>query len=295
VTVDLLFDLARDALADTWTMVPVLFVLYMALEVLARSRGAQLAAAARRIDGIGPLLGALLGVIPQCGMSVFVTSMFLSGRVTRGTLVATYIATSDEALPVLIAHGQHDRLVLAIVGGKLALGVAAGFAADALSPRRARHVREAEIHQHDADVAARPCGELHASDYARLAHHALGRTLNIFGWVFGLTLAIGVGLTLTGGDRWLEAAARHPYLAVVAAALFGLVPNCAASIAIAEGAVRGLLPFGATMAGLSAGAGYGPILLLKEASPRTAGGLLVTCLAISILAGVVLTAAAVTP
>lgn len=295
MTGNLLLDLARDALADTWTMVPVLFVLYMALEVIARSRGERLAGAARRIDGIGPLLGALLGVVPQCGMSVFVTSMFLSGRVTRGTLVATYIATSDEALPVLIAHGQHGQLVLAIVGAKLVLGMLAGFAVDAISPRRTRHVREAEVHVHDGDVAARPCGERHATDYGRLARHALGRTLNIFGWVFAFTLVIGVALTLTGGERWLEAASRYPYLAVAAAAVFGLIPNCAASIAIAEGAVRGLLPFGATMAGLSAGAGYGPILLLKEASPRTAGGLLLTCLVISILAGFGFTAVAFVP
>lgn len=291
VTLDLLRDLALDALADTWPMVPVLFVLYMLLEVVARSRGERLAAAARRIDGIGPLLGALLGIIPQCGMSVFVTSMFLSGRVSRGTLVATYIATSDEALPVMLAHGQQGRLVLLIIGAKLALGALAGFAVDAVSPRRSRHVEPAEIHEHDGDVSARPCGGDHATDYRRLARHALGRTLNIFGWVFAFTLAIGVTLALTGGAGWLEGATRHPYMAVVAAAVFGLIPNCAASIAIAEAALRGLLPFGATMAGLSAGAGYGPILLLKEAAPRTSVGLLITCLAISILAGIVLTAA----
>ena len=102
-----------------------------------------------------------------------------------------------------------------------------------------------------------------------------------------------VPVAVTGGAGWLEGATRHPYAAVVAAGVFGLIPNCAASIAIAEGALRGFLPFGATMAGLSAGAGYGPILLMKEASTRTAGGLLLTCLLISILAGVVLTAAGV--
>lgn len=288
MTADLLLELARDAVADTWTMVPVLFVLYMALEVLARTRGERLAAAARRIDGIGPVFGAALGIIPQCGMSVFVTSMFLSGRVSRGTLVATYIATSDEALPVLLAHGNQGAIVLWIVAAKLGLGTAAGLAVDALTRRRAQHVSEALGLAEEA--TARPCGGHHATDYGRLARHALGRTLNIFGWVLVMTLAIGIALALAGGDRVLASGARHPYLAVVVAGLFGLIPNCAASIALAEGAVRGFLPFGATMAGLSAGAGYGPILLLKEASPRTAVGLLLTCLVFSIAAGLALTA-----
>jgi hypothetical protein len=286
VTADLAFDLAIHALEDTWPMVPALFLLYMALEVLARSRSDRLAAAARRIDGIGPLFGAALGIVPQCGMSVFVTSMFLSGRVSRGTLVATYIATSDEALPVLLAHGHQGRLVLAIVGAKLLLGAAAGFGVDAVTRPRRQHVLEAP---QLAEATPRPCGGHHATDYGRLARHALGRTLNIFAWVFALTLAIGIALELSGGTDWLHAGTDHPYVAVVAAGFFGLIPNCAASIALAEAAVRGLLPFGATMAGLSAGAGYGPILLLRDASPRTAVGLLLTCLVISIAAGVALT------
>ena len=287
VTVDLL-NLVRDALGDTLPMIPLLFVLYAGLELLARDGGERLARIARSADSAGPVVGALLGVIPQCGMSVFMSSLFLWGRISRGTLVATYIATSDEALPVLLAHGRQGRLVLAIVGGKLLIAVTAGFLVDVVS-----HGRYHGIHgpSPDEGVAPRPCGTKHPTDYAKLARHALGRTLNIFGWVFALTLVVGALVHGTDGTAVVDAARRHRYLGVVATALFGLIPNCAASIAIAEGAVRGLLPFGATMAGLSAGAGYGPILLLKEGSTRTAAGLLLTCLGISIVAGVGITLA----
>jgi hypothetical protein len=263
-------------------MVPLLFVLYAALELLAVDGGHRLAGIARSADSAGPVLGALLGVIPQCGMSVFMSSLFLWGRISRGTLVATYIATSDEALPVMLAHGRQGRLVLAIVAGKLVIAVLAGFLVDLVVRERYHGVHGPPP---DEALAPRPCGTRHATNYGRLVRHALGRTLNIFGWVFAMTLLVGAVVHRVDGTAILEAATRHRFLGVIATALFGLVPNCAVSIAIAEGALRGLLPFSATMAGLSAGAGYGPILLLKEGSTRTAVSLLLTCLALSVTAG----------
>lgn len=287
MTPDSVLDLFWDALGDTAPMVPFLFVLYLALEVVARGGGGRLAALARRAGGIGPVLGAVLGVVPQCGMSVFITSLFLSGRVSRGTLVATYIATSDEALPVLIAHGGQGQLVLAVVLGKLVLGALAGLALDAVRPGQPA---AAALHG-EPPAAARPCGVTHATNYGKLARHALGRTLSIFLWVFAFTLAIGIAIAWTDATSWLSAAREHRYAGVVLTGMFGLIPNCAASIAIAEGAIRGLLPFGATMAGLSAGAGYGPVLLMRDGAPRIAVDLLLTCLGISIAAGLALTAA----
>lgn len=279
-------ELLRETLTDTAPMVPVLLVLYAGLELLARDGGTRLARVARSADSAGPIVGALLGVVPQCGMSVFMSSLFLWGRISRGTLVATYIATSDEALPVLLAHGRQGRLILAIVAGKVILGVIAGVIVDLFSRERYHGVHGPPP---DEALAPRPCGSKHATDYGRLVRHAFGRTLNIFGWVFALTLVIGIASRWSGAASILDVAGRQRYAGVIGAAVFGLIPNCAASIAIAEGAVRGLLPFSATMAGLAAGAGYGPILLLKEGSTRTAIELMLTCLAISVVAGLGLT------
>ena len=114
-----------DAFIDALPMVPVLFVLYAAFELLSHREGVKLLARSGGVGALGPLAGALLGVIPQCGMSVFMTSLYSAGRVSSGTLVATYIATSDEALPVLIAQGAAWRDVGSIVGIKVALAVPA--------------------------------------------------------------------------------------------------------------------------------------------------------------------------
>jgi hypothetical protein len=218
-------------------------------------------------------------------MSVFMSTLFLSGRISRGTLVATYIATSDEALPVLLAHGNQLPLVGAIVAGKIALGLVGGLLADALPGHRYYPGAPAgESPQGTAEVER----ELHRPDVGHLVKHALGRTLQIASWVFAVTFVLGIALHWLGGDAWIARVGRAPVLGVIGTALFGLIPNCAASIAIAEAAMRGLLPFSATMAGLSAGAGYGPIVLLKEGTNGTLIELLALCLGISIAAGLLL-------
>jgi hypothetical protein len=278
-------DILKEAAADTWPLVPALFVLYAGLEVAVRGGSLRLARLARHADAAGPFAGALLGVVPQCGMSVFMSTLFLSGRISRGTLVATYVATSDEALPVLLAHGTQFRLVGAILAGKLVLGVLGGLLVDALpGPRYYRGVPARDPGPSTAEVEH----ELHRPDVLHLVRHALGRTLQIVAWVLVVTFLLGVALHWLGGHAWLDHVSRRPVLGVIGAALFGLIPNCAASIAIAEGAMRGLLPFSATMAGLSAGAGYGPIVLLKDGSNGASLGLLGLCLGISIAAGCLL-------
>jgi hypothetical protein len=279
-------DILKEAAADTWPLVPALFVLYAGLEVAVRGGSLRLARLARHADAAGPFAGALLGVVPQCGMSVFMSTLFLSGRISRGTLVATYIATSDEAIPVLLAHGHQLRLVAAILGGKIVLGVAGGLLVDALpGPRYFRGLRASP-----PTGAAEVERELHRPDLLHLVRHALGRTVQIVAWVFAVTLLLGLAMAWLAGDEWLQLVSRHKAPGVIGVALFGLIPNCAASIAIAEGAMRGLLPFSATMAGLSAGAGYGPIVLLREGTNRTLVELLALCFGISVAAGLALAA-----
>jgi hypothetical protein len=272
---------------DTLPMLPVLFVLYTALELLSHHEGSRLMARAGLSRPFGPVAGALLGAIPQCGMSVFVTSLFLGSRVTAGTLVATYLATSDEAIPVLLAHGGEIRTVVTIVALKLVIGVVAGFAVDGLLP--------------SVVGTAAPAGgrswiqlhverEMHHAPWTRAMSHGLRRTMEIFGWVFGITLLLGVAIEVIGLSTIAAGTRRHPVLELLGTAVFGLIPNCSASIAIAEGYLRGVLTFGATLAGLCAGAGYGPILLLRRGLMRTAVRLLLICLAFSVAAGAIVAA-----
>ncbi len=125
-----IIELLLGSLADTYLMIPVLFVLYFILEYFSHTKQLDIVSRLKISGPLGPLAGTLLGIIPQCGMSVFVTTLYLSKRVTLGTLIATYLATSDEALPVLLANRGQENTILYIVGLKLLIGIVSGYVVD---------------------------------------------------------------------------------------------------------------------------------------------------------------------
>lgn len=287
-----LAEVPLDAVRDTLPLVPVLFVLYAVLEYVSHKKGFQLLARSRAGGAFGPVAGAILGVIPQCGMSVFMTSLYVSGRVTTGTLVSTYLATSDEALPVLLAHGRQGKAILTIIGIKLVAGTVAGLIVDHVLPARSSAARadrppsRLELHTE---------GELEHTRLTRVLAHSLRRTLEIFGWVLLVSMLLGALLAWVQPERLVGILRHSPVLEIVGTALFGLIPNCAASIAIAEGLIHGVLSFGAAVAGLSAGAGYGPIVLLKERQFGRAATILTVCLVVAVATGFVVRAAELRP
>ncbi len=267
---------------DTLPMLPLLFLLYTAMEYLSHARGVDLVARSGLSGRLGPLIGTALGLLPQCGMSVFVTSLFVSGRVSVGTIVATYLATSDEALPVLIAHRDQWFAVGGVIIAKAIFGIAAGYGLDLALNRKTYTPPQKTPSSHFA-VEVRT--ELARAPVRDVLMHSLRRTVRIWLWVVGIAAVMGLALSLLDLPDRLPFFWDHPALAVVATALFGLIPHCAASIAIAEGLVHQVIPFGAALAGLAAGAGYGPIVLVKDGDIRTAASLLGVCLALAMALG----------
>lgn len=289
MTLDTLLELATHTLWDTLPMVPVLFVLYAVLEVLSHREGSRLRMRGAGASAFGPAAGALLGVIPQCGMSVFMTSLYLGGRVSTGTLVATYLATSDEAIPVLLAHGQQFSSVFLLIAIKVFVGIGAGLAIDAWLPAG---FAPGTVNPTRSWIQVHVESEMHEAPWSRALAHSARRTLEIAGWVFVISLALAAVIHGVGVERLAEGAAEHPVLEMFGTALFGLIPNCSASIAIAEAYLRGVLSFGATVAGLCAGAGYGPILLFRRGVLIHAVRLLVLCFVLSLAAGTLVSIAA---
>ena len=277
-----IIEILLGSLAETYLMVPVLFILYFILEYFSHTKQLDLISRLKISGPLGPLAGTLLGIIPQCGMSVFVTTLFLSRRVTMGTLVATYLATSDEALPVLIAHRGQEEMILYIIGLKFLIGVVSGYAIDLLlSNKYYEGTPPAVKSSHAVEVKT----ELEKTKYIEIILHSLKRTLRIYFWVFLITLAISFVLFYTDSTHLIKSIQAHPNVQIIAAALFGLIPNCAASIAIAEAFLHAGLSIGATVAGLCTGAGFGPIVLFKDGKFRFALQALLISLITSILWG----------
>jgi len=275
-------DILIHSLSDTYLMIPVLFVLYFILEYFSHTKQLDVIAKLKISSSLGPLAGTLLGIIPQCGMSVFVTTLYLSRRVTLGTLIATYLSTSDEAIPVLLANRGQESAILYLIGFKILIGIITGYLVDLLLSKR--HYG-GELPEAKSSYAVEITHELEKTKYKEITLHTLKRTMRIYLWVLLITIAISFVLYVSDSEQLIKSIQSHPNIQIIVASLFGLIPNCAASIAIAEAFLHAGLSLGATVAGLSTGAGFGPIVLLKDGKLNFATQALLISLIASILWG----------
>ena len=129
---DFIVDILLDAGKDTLSLVPFLFITYIALEAIEHTAAARVNGAIRRAGAAGPALGAVLGMLPQCGFSAMAATLYAGRVVTLGTLVAVFLSTSDEMLPMLVAEHMPVEQMAGILVAKAAMALVTGFAVDAL-------------------------------------------------------------------------------------------------------------------------------------------------------------------
>ena len=278
-------DILLGSVTDTYLMIPVLFLLYFMLEYFSHTKQLDLISKLKISGPFGPLAGTLLGIFPQCGMSVFVTTLYLSKRVTLGTLIATYLATSDEAIPVLLANRGQESAILYLIGFKIMIGVVTGYLIDLLVMKK---YYGGDLPEVKSSHAVEIKHELEKTMYKEITIHTLKRTMRIYFWVWIITIVISYAMFISDSEQLIRTIQSHPNIQIVAAAIFGLIPNCAASIAIAEAFLHAGLSLGATVAGLSTGAGFGPIVLFKDGKLNFAVQALLISLAASILWGYII-------
>ncbi len=252
-----------DALMDTLRTVPFLFAAYLLIETIERRHSERIEHILAGGGRFGFVPGALLGLIPQCGFSAMAANLYASRVISPGTLLAVFLSTSDEAVPLLIASPGHWRSLGALLAAKLGVALAAGAAVDLLLAR----FLPADMRGGYAGSAnAVDCHEHEERDgiWKAAAKHTLRILIYIaaFNLVLGLlTAAVGedaIAAFLTTAGPW------QPF----AAAAIGLVPGCASSILITRLYMSGALSFAAAVAGLSTGAGVGLAVLLRANKSR---------------------------
>lgn len=289
----LLLHELEHSLLDTLVLVPFLFVTYLVMEAIEHSTSERAQRVVARSGAAGPAVGALLGALPQCGFSAMAATLYAGRVVTLGTLVAVILSTSDEMVPVFLAHGAPLGSMLAIVGAKLVIGMAAGFALDAVL--RARH-RAGDGEPHITELCERAhchCdhghdGHDHRGGAWSIVRSALVHTVQVSLFIYVVTLVFGLVIEGVGTEALGALLADHPVRATFLAALVGLVPNCAASVAITELYLDGILATGPMLAGLLASGGMG-LLVLWRTNEGARQNALVTALvyAVSVAAGLV--------
>ena len=234
----------EHSVADTLYLVPFLFVTYLVMEWLA--------------GAAGPIVGAVVGVVPQCGFSAVAATLWAGRVITLGTLFAVFLSTSDEMLPIFIAEQVPLDVILKILGAKIVVGMVMGFIVDA-GMRLARRI-DAPLHIHD--LCERDHCHCHDGE-GGILKSALKHTLQVTVFIFIITIVLNGVLEVVGEDALGEFLSANPVLSVFGSALVGLVPNCAASVVIAQLYVSGVLGSGAMLAGLLVSAGVGLLVLVR--------------------------------
>ena len=252
-----LWDVLLDALIDCAKLTPFLLVTVFLMEYLEHRAADKLVGAVRRAGRFGPLLGAAAGCIPQCGFSAACAQLFNGGFVSAGTLVAVFLATSDEALPILLGHPDALDTALLLLAVKAALGVAAGYAVDALWRRdRQQAALQLEAGEHRCE-----CRQ--GAPLGRILLEEVRRTLSILLFLFIFSAMLGLLIEGVGRERLASFLLPGPFQPLLAA-LFGFIPNCAASVLLTQLYLDGMISFGSAVAGLGTAAGVGLLVLLRS-------------------------------
>ena len=256
---DLILDCVLDALKDGAFSLPVLFIAYLLMELLERSGKFNENMLRVYSRASGPALGGVLGAIPQCGISGAAATLFSTGTITVGTMLAVFFATSDEMLPVMLSALTDGGIglgrILAIVAGKAALGVILGYAVDAIFGRFFRAGKD--IHS----FCKREHCECEGEENVWLS--ALKHTVKIGIMLIAVNFALNIIFGLIGEEHLAAFMTGRPVAAELLLALFGLIPNCAVSVIITQSYLAGVVTLGGLFAGLLSNAGIGLLVLLR--------------------------------
>ncbi|HIZ29763.1 MAG TPA: arsenic efflux protein [Candidatus Fournierella merdipullorum] len=254
-------------------MLPFLFIAYLLIEFIERRQGERIERALAGGGRWGFAVGALLGCAPQCGFSAMAANFYGSRVISLGALMAVFIATSDEAVPLLMAVPERWPDLAALLAFKVLLGAAVGAALDLVLRRRLPREVQGGYTGHADEV---DCHE-HHEEKQSLAWAAAVHTVNIFLWVLALSVVIGLVIEGVGEENFTAFLTGLGLAQPLFAALLGLVPNCASSVLLTQLYLSGSIGFSAVTAGLAANAGVG-LLVLFRANPSLKQNLFITAL-----------------
>lgn len=249
-----MLDLLLDALLDTLKLIPFLLLTYLAMEYLEHRTGEKTQTLIKKAGRFGPVIGGVLGVVPQCGFSAAASNLYAGRVISLGTLMAIYLSTSDEMLPILISEHAPFGTILRILLAKALIGILAGLLIDLLIHRKGR-----EEHQHIHDI----CEHEHCHCEEGILKSAVSHTLQIALFILIIGLTLNLLLYFAGEDLLANLILNHPVAGPLLASLVGLVPNCAGSVVVTKLYLEEVIGVGAMLAGLLTGSGVGLLILFR--------------------------------
>ena len=248
-------EVLLDTLIDLLKLIPFLFLTYLLMEVMEHMTSDHVKLAVRRAGYAGPAVGGLLGAFPQCGFSAAAASLYSGKLITMGTLLAVFLSTSDEMLPIFLSERVNIWLILKVIGLKVLIGIVAGFLVDVLFRSREHMKEPGAIHS--------MCEQEHCRCEKSIWKSAMLHTVKVLIAIAVVSFALNCLIFWMGEDTLAGFVQNQPVLGPILAGIVGLLPNCAASVVITQLYLEGILSVGAMMSGLLVGAGVGIIILIR--------------------------------
>lgn len=253
----MILDVIADSCADSIKLLPFLFLTYLVMEYLEHRAGEKMQDIIRKSGKAGPAIGGLLGVFPQCGFSAAASNLYAGRIISLGTLIAVFLSTSDEMLPIMISENAGIPMMAKVLGVKVLFAVTAGFIIDFFGRRNAKDMQIEHL-----------CERHHCHCERGIWKSALHHTIEIFLYILLISFVLNLIIALIGEEALGALILNRPAAGVLIAALVGMIPNCAASVIVTKLYLDGVLGAGALLAGLLAGTGVGYLVLLRVNDDR---------------------------
>ena len=250
-----LTEVLLESVLDTLKLIPFLFLTYLLMEFIEHKASSGTLGFIKKAGPLGPLPASFVGAIPQCGFSAAAANLYTGKVITLGTLIAVLLSTSDEMLPILIAGNIPAGDIMIILAYKVLVAILVGFAIDGILKIFGKKSEDINIDEIcEADDCHCERGILHSA-----IHHTM--TTGLF--VFIVTVIISTVIFIAGEDALSNIMYGRPFISHLIASVFGLIPNCAASVTLATLASEGIITVGTMLSGLFSGSGVGILVLLR--------------------------------
>ena len=277
-----MLDIILDTLIDSIKLLPFLFVTYLILEYLEHKTGDKAQNVIKKSGKFGPAIGSLLGIVPQCGFSAAAANFYAGRVISLGTLIAIFLSTSDEMLPILISEAAPISLIGKVILIKLLIGMVCGFIIDLFSNF---NNKEKNIEKEIEHL----CEHDHCDCEHGVVKSAIKHSLNIFVFIIIVSFILNLLIHFIGEDTISSIFNSNKILGPILASFVGLIPNCASSVILTQLNLSGVIPLSTMISGLLVNAGLGLLVLFRVNNNLKENILITTLLyVIGVLSGFIL-------
>ncbi len=252
----MILDVLLDTVIDSARLLPFLFLTYLLMEYIEHKMGNRTQNILKVSGKAGPFLGAVLGMLPQCGFSAAAANLYAGKVITMGTLMAIYLSTSDEMLPIMISEAVHYSIIIKVLVIKVVIGILSGIIIDFIMNKR-NHGKRTKVDVHHF------CEHEHCHCENGILKPAIHHTVQILFFILAISFVLNLVIAMLGTERLADFILNKPVIGELLAGIIGLIPNCAASVVITQLYLDGVIRLGTMMSGLLVGAGIGLLVLFR--------------------------------